>query len=217
VVKNIKNAAVNNMNRKIVCKKLGRQDYHSVWEQMKQFTLNRDQETADEIWAVEHPPVFTQGQAGRPEHVLNPQDIPIVQTDRGGQVTYHGPGQSVVYVLADLRRLKIGIRQFVTLLENATIRLLADYGIVAAAKPDAPGVYVNGEKICSIGLKVRRGCTYHGIALNVKMDLEPFSRINPCGFSNLTMTQISHFVPDVSFDDVETQICHYIALAIKES
>lgn len=203
------------MSQTIKLKKLSRQDYQSVWDKMKAFTLSRDKNTPDEIWAVEHPPVFTQGQAGRPEHVLNPGSIPIVQTDRGGQVTYHGPGQAVIYVLVDLRRLKIGIRQFVTLLENATINLLAEYGITARARADAPGVYVEDEKICSIGLRVRRGCTYHGIALNVAMDLEPFARINPCGFRNLTMTQISQFVPAVTFAEVEQKICAQIARGIE--
>ena len=145
----------------------------------------------DELWLVEHDPVFTLGQAGKPEHVLLPGDIPVVQSDRGGQVTYHGPGQLVGYVLLDLHRLGYGIRSLVTRLEQAMIECLALYGIVAAARPDAPGVYVDGRKIASLGLRVRKGCTYHGLALNVAMDLAPFERINPCGFQGLAMTQIA--------------------------
>ncbi len=157
---------------------------------MRAFTDARNAETRDEIWFVEHPPVFTQGQAGKAEHVLAPGDIPVVQSDRGGQVTYHGPGQIVVYFMLDLQRLGYGIRSLVTRLENALVATLAGLGIQAAANPDAPGVYVNGAKIASLGLRVRKSCTYHGIALNVDMDLEPFSRINPCGYSALRMTQI---------------------------
>jgi lipoyl(octanoyl) transferase len=158
---------------------------------MQVFTQQRSDETVDEIWLLEHTPVYTQGQNGQPEHILNPGQIPIVQTDRGGQVTYHGPGQLMVYVLLDLKRKKLNVRALVTQLEQSLIDLLADYGIHAEARRDAPGVYVNGEKIGSIGLRIRRGCSYHGIAFNVAMDLEPFTRINPCGYSSLKMTQFS--------------------------
>jgi lipoyl(octanoyl) transferase len=174
----------------IIIRNLGLCDYAAIWEQMQQFTTARTATTPDEIWLLEHPPVFTQGLAGKPEHVLNPGDIPIVQTDRGGQITYHGPGQLVGYVLFDLKRAKIGVKQFVHLLETAAINLLADYKISAHSDPHAPGVYVDKSKICSIGLRIRRGCSYHGIALNVNNDLEPFTRINPCGFRNLHMTNI---------------------------
>lgn len=170
---------------------LGRQDYKKTWEAMQAFTANRDETTVDEVWLLEHEPVFTQGQNGKPEHVLNPGTIPIVQTDRGGQVTYHGPGQLMMYVLIDLKRKKLNVREFVTLLEQSVIDLLAEYHIEAVAKREAPGVYIQDKKICSIGLRIRRGCSYHGIAFNVDMNLEPFSRINPCGFSTLTMTQFS--------------------------
>lgn len=170
---------------------LGRQDYHSCWEAMREFTQTRDEFTPDELWLVEHDPVFTQGQNGKPEHVLNPGDIPIVQTDRGGQVTYHGPGQLMVYTLIDLRRLHLNVRELVTALEQSVIDYLAKYNVTAVAKSDAPGVYVDGKKICSIGLRIRKGCSYHGIAFNVAMSLEPFSRINPCGFATLQMTQLS--------------------------
>lgn len=170
---------------------LGLQDYSACWQAMKDFTNNRNSETLDEIWLLEHHPVFTQGQNGKAEHVLNPGNIPVVQTDRGGQVTYHGPGQLMVYLLMDLRRKHFNVRELVTALENSVIEILAEYGINAAAKKEAPGVYVDGKKICSIGLRIRRGCSYHGIAFNIGMDLEPFTRINPCGFSALQMTQFS--------------------------
>ena len=158
---------------------------------MQTFTNERNEETVDEIWLVEHPPVFTQGQAGKPEHLLQTGNIPVIQIDRGGQVTYHGPGQLVVYTLIDMKRKKFTIRDLVTHLEKSVIALIADYNVEALAKRDAPGVYIQDKKICSIGLRIRRGCSYHGLALNVAMDLEPFSRIHPCGFRQLKMTQLS--------------------------
>lgn len=176
--------------------KLGRQDYASCWQAMSEFTNQRTPETLDQLWLVEHSPVFTQGQAGKAEHVLFPGDIPVVQTDRGGQITYHGPGQLVAYPLLDLRRLKIGVRELVTALEQTIISTLARYGIDSAAKPDAPGVYVDGAKIASLGLRVRRGCSFHGLALNIDMDLSPFGRINPCGYQGLAMTQIRDLIAD---------------------
>lgn len=198
-------------NKKIHIKKLGTCDYLSVWQQMKLFTENRDASTPDEIWIVEHPPVFTQGQAGKPEHILNPKDIPVVQTDRGGQVTYHGPGQLVVYPLIDIRRKKMGVKKFVEILENSVIDLLSEYHIKANVKEDAPGVYVGNKKICSIGLKIKKGCSYHGIAFNINMDLEPFSRINPCGFSQLKMTQLSEHVPNIQISDVDEKLCRILS------
>lgn len=171
--------------------RLGRQDYEPIYRRMREFTLARTEQTPDELWFLEHPPVFTQGQAGKPEHVLHPGDIPVMQSDRGGQVTYHGPGQLVVYALLDLQRLGYGIRSLVTRLEQSIVECLGGYGIPATARADAPGVYVNGDKIGSVGLRVRKSCTYHGISLNVNMDLEPFSRINPCGYRGLGVTQIS--------------------------
>lgn len=155
------------------CRRLGRREYTEVWREMQAFTDHRTPESADEIWLVEHPPVFTQGQAGKAEHLLDPADIPVVQSDRGGQVTYHGPGQLVVYLLIDLRRAELGVRQLVTLIEKSIIALLAEYGITANAEPKAPGVYVDGHKIAALGLRVRRGCSFHGLSLNVDMDLEP--------------------------------------------
>lgn len=163
---------------------------------MTDFTNQRTPETPDQFWLVEHPPVFTQGQAGKAEHLLFPGDIPVVQTDRGGQVTYHGPGQLVAYPLLDLRRLKMGVRDLVTAIEQTIVETLAVYGIEAFPKPDAPGVYVAGNKIASLGLRVRRGCSFHGLALNVAMDLSPFERINPCGYQGLAMTQMRDLLPD---------------------
>ena len=172
-------------------KHLGRVDYEPTWRAMERFTLERGPEAPDEIWFLEHPPVFTLGLAGKLEHVLDPGAIPVVHIDRGGQVTYHGPGQLVVYPLLDLRRLGLGVRQLVEALEASVVDVLAGYGIAAHSRRDAPGVYVETRKICSIGIRVRRGCSYHGIAFNVDMDLEPFTRINPCGYEGLEMTQLS--------------------------
>lgn len=180
-------------------KQLGLRPYEETFEAMRALTQAREPETADEIWLLEHPRVFTQGQAGKPEHLLMPGDIPVVQSDRGGQVTYHGPGQLVGYFMLDLERLGYGIRSLVTRLENAIIASLAAQNIRASSRRDAPGVYVDGSfdgaqdgaKIASLGLRVRKGRTYHGIAINVNMDLEPFSRINPCGYQGMAMTQTS--------------------------
>ncbi|MCX9111180.1 MULTISPECIES: lipoyl(octanoyl) transferase LipB [Providencia] len=170
---------------------------------MHQFTEERTENTCDEVWLVEHPRVFTQGQAGKAEHVLAPGDIPVIQSDRGGQVTYHGPGQQVMYVMLNLKRNKIGVRELVTALENTVVNTLAHFNIAAYPRPDAPGVYVNGDKICSLGLRIRQGCSFHGLALNIDMDLEPFNRINPCGYSELKMTQVSDLAPKVSLFDVQ--------------
>ena len=171
-------------------RQLGRIDYQTAFAAMQAFTEARDAATLDELWLLEHPPVFTLGLNGRPEHLLAPGAIPVIRVDRGGQVTYHGPGQLVVYVLLDLRRAQLGVRQLVTLLEQTVIELLAHYGVTAHARPEAPGVYVGPAKIASLGLRVRRGCSYHGLSLNRDMDLEPFSRINPCGYPGLRVTQL---------------------------
>ncbi|WKD48764.1 lipoyl(octanoyl) transferase LipB [Microbulbifer spongiae] len=183
----------------ITVRNLARRDYETVWRAMSRYTDLRDASSADEIWCVEHEPVFTQGQAGRAEHLLNTGDIPVVQVDRGGQVTYHGPGQLVVYPLLDLRRAKIGVRELVTALETATVAMLGVFGIAAAPRADAPGVYLAegqraGNKIASIGLRVRRGCSFHGIAINIDMDLAPFLRINPCGYAGLQMVQMAELL-----------------------
>lgn len=169
---------------------LGQQDYAPVWRAMQRFTDARDEHTIDEVWLVEHAPVFTLGQAGKPEHVLAPGDIPVLQVDRGGQVTYHGPGQLVVYPLLDLRRRKIGVRDYVCKIEQALIDTLEEWNIVAERRDGAPGVFVAGAKIAALGIRVRRGCTFHGLSFNVDMDLEPFHRINPCGYQGLQVTSV---------------------------
>jgi lipoyl(octanoyl) transferase len=175
------------MPTKLIVRQLGLQAYLPIWQAMQDFTDNRDAETADEIWLVEHQAVFTQGQAGKEEHILMPGDIPVVKVDRGGQVTYHGPGQQMMYVLLNLKRNKLGVRTLVTALEECVVNTLKEYAINAYPKADAPGVYVNAKKICSIGLRIRKGCSFHGLALNVNMDLSPFQRINPCGYAGLEM------------------------------
>lgn len=169
---------------------------------MRDFTDSRINETADEFWFLQHPPVYTLGKNAKAEHVLNANGIPVINVDRGGQVTYHGPGQIVVYTLLDLKRLKIGVRELVTMIENSIIDLLAAYGVESSARRDAPGVYVNNAKIAALGLRVRKGCSFHGLALNVDMDLEPFSRINPCGYEGLEVTQLNNFVSDIKIVDV---------------
>jgi lipoyl(octanoyl) transferase len=175
-------------SRALIVRDLGLRDYMPTWQAMREFTDARSDQTRSELWIVEHPAVFTQGQAGKAEHLLTPGDIPVVQTDRGGQVTYHGPGQLVIYLLVSLREAGLGIRRLVGLMEQSIIGLLDSYGIAAESRADAPGVYVDGRKIASLGLRVRRGCTYHGLALNVSNDLEPFRRINPCGHPGLEVT-----------------------------
>ncbi|WP_421870713.1 lipoyl(octanoyl) transferase LipB [Motiliproteus sp.] len=184
------------MERTLKIRMLGQQPYEPMLEAMQSFTAERTADSDDEIWFLEHPPVFTQGQSGKAEHLLAPGDIPVVQVDRGGQVTYHGPGQQVIYLLLDLKRLGMGVRELVTLIEQTVAEVLESYAINAYPKSDAPGVYVSDTlsaeaKIASLGLRVRRGCTFHGVALNVAMDLTPFDRINPCGYAGLAMTQIS--------------------------
>lgn len=189
----------------LIVRQLGMQDYAQTWQAMTRFTNERQADTVDELWLVQHPPVFTQGQAGKPEHLLSPGDIPVVQTDRGGQITYHGPGQLVGYPLLDLRRCKLGVRDLVTLIEQTLIDVLAHYQISALAKSDAPGVYVDGAKIASLGLRVRRGCSFHGWSLNADMDLTPFSQINPCGYRGLAMTQMRDLL-DSPLDFTEIQV-----------
>lgn len=194
---------------------LGRQAYLPVWEAMRALTDSRDQHTPDQFWLVEHDPVFTQGQAGKPEHLLMPGDIPVVHVDRGGQVTYHGPGQVVLYPLLDVRRGRIGVRDLVTALENAVIEVLSGYGVSARARPDAPGVYVAtalGEaKIASLGLRIRRGASFHGVALNVDGDLAPFLRINPCGYADMPMAKLADFVSIPSDHQVGEQLANALA------
>ena len=186
---------------------LGLVDYLPTLEAMRSFTAERDESTPDEIWLLQHPRVFTQGQAGKAEHLLAPGDIPVIQVERGGQVTYHGPGQLVAYLMLNLRRQKLGVRELVTAMEQALVDVLAGYAIEAAPKADAPGVYVNGEKIASLGLRVRNGCSFHGLALNVDMDMAPFGRINPCGYSGLKMVQLRELLATPpSLDEVAQRL-----------
>ena len=181
---------------------LGLKDYQPIWQAMQTFTNNRDENTPDEIWLVQHPSVFTQGQAGRAEHLLSTGDIPVVQVDRGGQVTYHGPGQIVAYTLIDIKRLQLGVRSLVNLIEEAIITVLGHYHVDAQRQAGAPGIYVDGVKIASLGLRIRHGRSFHGLAFNVDMDLEPFQRINPCGYEGLQVTNLSAFTP-VEITEVE--------------
>jgi lipoyl(octanoyl) transferase len=191
----------------LVVRHLGLAEYLPTLEAMRSFTAERDEQTADEIWLLQHPRVFTQGQAGKAEHLLAPGDIPVVQVERGGQVTYHGPGQLVAYLMLNLRRQKLGVRELVTAMENALVDVLAGYGIEAAPKADAPGVYVAGDKIASLGLRVRNGCSFHGLALNVDMDMSPFQRINPCGYAGLKMIQLRDLLETPpSLDEVSERL-----------
>ncbi|EMO5716399.1 lipoyl(octanoyl) transferase LipB [Enterobacter cloacae complex sp. P12RS] len=187
---------------KILVRHLGLQPYEPVSQAMHEFTDSRDDTTPDEIWLVEHLPVFTQGQAGKAEHLLMTGDIPVIQSDRGGQVTYHGPGQQVMYVLLNLKRRKLGVRELVTLLEQTVVNTLAEYGIDAHPRADAPGVYVGDMKICSLGLRIRKGCSFHGLALNINMDLTPFQRINPCGYAGMEMTQMRQWVDTATPENI---------------
>ena len=198
------------MTRRLIVRRLGLADYQPVWRAMQDFTDRRDGDTVDELWLVEHPSVFTQGQAGKAEHVLAPGDIPVIQVDRGGQVTYHGPGQIVAYPLVDLKRLGVGVREFVRRIEQAIIDVLALYGVNGERIEGAPGIYVDGDKIASLGLRVRRGCTFHGLAFNVEMDLEPFHRINPCGFQDLKVIRLSDLAA-LEFGDVENHLIEAFA------
>ena len=173
------------MGYPLVVKNLGEKPYVKIWQTMKSFTDSRDESVTDEIWFVQHPPVYTLGQAGKVEHLLKPSDIPVVHSDRGGQVTYHGPGQLLCYLLLDVKRLRFGVRGLVTAIEQSIIQLINCYGVTAESRPEAPGVYVDGKKLGALGLRIRKGCSYHGLSLNVDMDLGPFSNINPCGFKGL--------------------------------
>lgn len=185
---------------------LGRRDYVPLWRKMQQFTDERDDSTPDEIWFCEHPPVFTLGLNAKKEHLLAPGDIPVVQIDRGGQVTFHGPGQLMVYPLIDIRRSGIGVRKLVTALEQSVVDLVANYGVEAASRADAPGVYIEGKKLASVGLRIRRGSSFHGMALNVDVDLEPFTRINPCGYAELEMTDLHRLGVDLQLEETSRRL-----------
>ena len=202
------------MQPELIVRQLGIRDYESVWHEMQSFTDNRTEDTTDEIWLVQHPPVFTQGQAGKPEHLLQQSAIPVVQSDRGGQITYHGLGQQIMYGLIDVKRHEnLNVRQLVTALEQSVVRTLAGYGIEGYPKPDAPGVYIDGKKICSLGLRIRHGRSFHGLAFNINMDLSPFHQINPCGYAGLEMCQLADFIPikEADCDKVSPQLVKHFA------
>ncbi|MEM1173333.1 MAG: lipoyl(octanoyl) transferase LipB [Pseudomonadota bacterium] len=193
---------------------LGRQAYEPLWRAMQSFTNDRDDNTPDELWFTEHPPVYTLGVNASREHLLAPGDIPVVQIDRGGQVTYHGPGQLMLYPLINLRRNGLGVRELVTALEQSVIRLFSDFGVDAIARADAPGVYVDGHKVASVGLRIRRGCSFHGMAVNVDMDTEPFARINPCGMQNLEVTDLKTLGASPTLSSArEALLAHFSAAA----
>jgi len=199
------------MDPPLIIRHLGRQPYLPTWQRMQDFTTRRGPQTPDEVWLLEHDPVFTQGRAGRSEHLLATGDIPVVPVDRGGQVTYHGPGQLVGYLLIDLKRRKLSVRGLVAAVEAALIDTLAGYAVAAATHPGAPGVYVGPAKIASLGLRIQRGCSFHGLALNLDMDLEPFARINPCGFQGLQMTQLKDHAGAVPMTEVEARLAGQLA------
>ncbi len=189
---------------------LGLVQYTQSWHAMKQFTEHRNADTVDEIWLLQHPPVFTQGQAGKAEHLLAPGDIPVIQADRGGQVTYHGPGQLVGYLMIDVRRKKLGVRALVSEIENSLVDTLKEWDIVSAPRADAPGVYTGEKKIASLGLRIRNGCSFHGLALNIDMDMEPFNRINPCGYQGLAMTQVKDFYENPNMNQISQRLAHHL-------
>lgn len=191
-------------------RQLGLREYTRIWEKMRDFTARRNSSTSDELWLVQHPPVFTLGTNGKEHHILNAGYIPVVRTDRGGQVTYHGPGQLIAYLMIDLKRRRWGIRQLVTAMEQSIIDLLAEYQVKGETRHDAPGVYVAGAKIAALGLRVRRGCSYHGLSLNVDMDLTPFERINPCGYEQMEVTSLRELGLNLSTIELELMLPHYI-------
>ena len=198
----------------VVIRDLGLQDYETTWQAMQRFTHERNVDTPDELWSVEHFPVYTLGLNGKRGHLLNTRDIPVINSDRGGQVTYHGPGQLVIYTLLDIKRLKIHIRELVTLLELAMIKTLAEHSIIAVSRADAPGVYVNDKKIGSIGLRIKKNCSYHGLSLNNNMDLRPFDHINTCGYSDLKVTQLSDLGVTISSTQLASSVIQAITTAL---
>ena len=200
-----------------IIKHLGLADYEPTWRAMQALTDQRDADTRDELWVVEHPPVFTQGLAGKPEHLLQQNDIPVVKTDRGGQITYHGPGQLVIYLLVDFKRMHIGVRELVRHIEQAIIDMLAEQGIAANGDVDAPGVYVDGAKIASLGLRIKNGATYHGLSLNVDMDLSPFGWINPCGYANLKVTQLKNLGVNLTVAEAADKLLPHLERHLRTS
>ncbi len=197
-------------SKTVIIRNLGLKEYLETWNKMREFTHNRDSNTIDECWLVEHFPVYTQGQAGKPEHIRDPGAIPVVQSDRGGQVTYHGPGQVIIYLLLDLKRNQCGVKKLIEAMEQAIIQLLGTYQITGSTQSKAPGVYVTQHKIASLGLRVRRGCSYHGLSLNVAMDLAPFQNINPCGYPNLKVVQMLDFVPSIQTAAVGSRLVAHL-------
>ena len=197
-------------------KSLGLVEYQPTWDAMKRFTVDRTGETRDEIWLVRHPPTYTQGLAGKPEHLIGLTDIPVIQIDRGGQITYHGPGQIVAYLLLDLRRWKINVRELVRLMEHAVIDMLAGFGVEARSREDAPGVYVDDAKIASLGLKIKNGCCYHGLSLNVDMDLSPFACINPCGYAGMRVTQCSELGITTPISELQMQLAQNLIIGLQQ-
>lgn len=200
-----------NKDRKLIIRDLGTQDYQPTWKKMQDFTAARDEDTADELWCLQHPPVFTMGLNGKKEHLLNIDNIPVINIDRGGQVTYHGPGQLVIYTLIDLGRLEIGVKKLVTIIENSIIELLKQHGINATGKDNAPGVYVNGAKIAALGLRIKKNKSYHGLSLNVDMDLSPFQQINPCGYKGLAVTQVNDLKAELNFELIKKELVTNLA------
>jgi lipoyl(octanoyl) transferase len=191
-------------------------EYQPTWDAMKRFTAERTTHTRDEIWLVQHPPVYTQGLAGKPEHLLHRTDIPLVKIDRGGQITYHGPGQIVAYLLLDMRRWKIGVRELVSLMEQSVIDLLGEYGVAAQSRPDAPGVYVDGAKIAALGLKIKNGYCYHGLSFNVDMDLGPFANINPCGYAGLRVTQACELGITAGISELQAELAQNLIHGLQQ-
>lgn len=200
-----------NTLNKLIVRNLGLQDYQAIWQAMQSFTLERDESTVDELWCLQHPPIFTMGLNGKEEHLLNIKNIPVVNIDRGGQVTYHGPGQLVVYTLIDLARLNISVKDLVKAIEQAVIQLLEQYGIQAQTKDNAPGVYVNGEKIAALGLRIKRNKSYHGLSLNIDMDLSPFQQINPCGYEGMAVTQIKNLTSQINLSSISADLVTHLA------
>ncbi len=195
----------------LLVKTLGQQPYEPVWQAMQSFTEQRTSETLDEIWLLEHDPVFTLGRNAKKEHILNAGDIPIIEIDRGGQVTYHGPGQLIVYLMIDIKRRALGVRKLVTLIEQSIISTLNEYQLNARAKQQAPGVYIGDAKIAALGLRIKKGCSFHGLSLNLSMDLTPFKQINPCGYKELEVVQLSDYIEDVELSKVQQQVIFYLS------
>ncbi len=195
---------------RVLIKYLGLQAYQPIWSAMQDFTIQRNADSYDEIWLLEHPSIFTMGRNAQAEHILETSNIPIINSDRGGQITYHGPGQLVIYLMIDIKRRTLGVRKLITLIEQSIIDTLNDYQLNAYAKKEAPGVYINNAKIAALGLRIKKGCTFHGLSLNIAMDLSPFKQINPCGYKNLPIVQLSDYISDIKMSQVQQKIISYL-------